>query len=96
MDASRLGFVTMIAVLLTDVFVYLIWNSKIVTTPTVLCFSAMLNRLLLYVFGGNFWIYGYMVLYLIYGAILSFVITKKRFPFEDAYNNMNIDNIHSK
>jgi len=75
MDYSRLGFVTMIAVLLTDVFVYLIWNSEIVKSPTVLCFSAMLNRVLLYVFGGNYWIYGYMVLYLIYGVILSFVIT---------------------
>ena len=27
MDRSRLGFVTMITVLITDVFVYLIWNS---------------------------------------------------------------------
>ena len=35
-----------------------------------------------------------MVLYLIYGVILSQVITKKRFPFEDAYNDMNIDKIH--
>lgn len=96
MDSSRLGFVTMIAVLLTDVFIYLIWNSKITKTPTVLCFSAMFNRLLLYVFGGNYWIYGYIVLYLIYGAILSFVITKKRFPFEDAYSDTNLDSIHRK
>lgn len=81
----------MIAVLITDVFIYLIWNSGITKSPTVLCMSAMLNRLLLYCFGGNYWLYGYMVLYLIYGVILSWVITKKRFPFEDVYNEMNID-----
>jgi hypothetical protein len=93
MDNSRLGFVTMIAVLLTDVFVYLVWNSGVTQSYTVLCLSCMLNRLMLFVFGGNYWIYGYMVLYLIYGVILSWVITKKRFPFEDAYNDMNIDKV---
>lgn len=96
MDYSKLGFVTMIAVLLTDVFIYLIWNSKIIETPSILCISILLNRLLLYVFGGNYWIYGYMLLYLIYGTILSFIITKKRFPFEDAYHNINLNNIHQR
>lgn len=96
MDGSRLGFVTMIAILITDVFVYLIFNSKITESPTTLCFSGMLNRLLLFVFGGNYWIYGYMLLYLIYGCILSYVITKKRFPFEDAYHNVNLDHIHRR
>jgi hypothetical protein len=96
MDNSRLGFVTMIAVLLTDVFLYLIYNSKITETTTTICVAAFLNRLLLYCFGGNYWIYGYMVLYLIYGAILSHVITKKRFPFESAFDNINLDNIHER
>ena len=93
MEYSRLGFVTMIAVLITDVFLYLIWNSKILESPTVLCFSGLLNRLLLFVFGGNSWIYGYMLLYLCYGTVFSFVIAKKRFPFEGAYNNINLDTI---
>lgn len=93
MDRSRLGFVTMIAVLLTDLFIYLIWNSGITKSPTVLCFSALLNRLLLYCFGGNYWIYGYLVLYIIYGVILSWVITSRKFPFESAYSDMNIDKV---
>lgn len=96
MDGSRLGFVGMIAILITDVFVYLIFNSKITDSPTTLCVSGMLNRLLLFVFGGNYWIYGYMLLYLIYGCILSWVITKKRFPFEDAYHNVNLNSIHRR
>jgi hypothetical protein len=96
MDESRLGFVTMIAVLMTDVFVYLIWNSGITTSHTVICFALMFNRVFLYIFGGNWWIYGYMVLYLIYGVILSYVITAKRFPFEDAFNDMNIDKVHTQ
>jgi fatty acid desaturase len=96
MEESRLGFVTMIAVLLTDVFIYLIYNSQITKTSTLICLAALLNRLLLYCFGGNYWIYGYMVLYLIYGAILSYVITEKRFPFENAFDNINLNNIHQR
>jgi len=86
----------MVAVLITDIFVYLIWNSKIVDSPTIICMSAFLNRLFLYVFGGNYWIYGYICLYLLYGAILSHVITKKRFPFESAYHNINIRDLSLK
>lgn len=93
MDYSRLGFVTMIATLITDVFLYLVYNAKIVENPTFMCFGGMFNRALLYIFGGNYWIYGYLVLYLIYGVMLSDIISKKRFPFEKAFDNVNLENI---
>ena len=52
-EDSRLGFINMIATLLTDVFIYLIWNAKITRSTTALCFAGLMNRLLLFVFGGN-------------------------------------------
>lgn len=76
MDDSRLGFVTMIATLITDVFLYLIHNGKIIESPTIICFGGMINRLFLYVFGGNYWIYGYIALYLCYGVFLSIIVAK--------------------
>jgi hypothetical protein len=94
MEESKLGFVTMISVIITDIFVYLIWNSNVVESTTIISGATILNRLLLYVFGGNYWIYGYMLLYLIYVAILSVMITKKRFPFEDVYGNINLNNLN--
>ena len=81
----------MIATVITDVFIYLVWNAKITRSTTVLCFAGLLNRLLLFVFGGNQWIYGYIIIYLIYGIILSFVVAERRFPFEDAYNEIDLD-----
>jgi hypothetical protein len=45
----------------------------------------------LFVFGGDNWIYGFMVLYLFYAVILSMVIANKRFPDEDSFDDMNID-----
>lgn len=35
-------------------------------------------------------------MFVIYGVILSWVITSKRFPFESAYANMNIDKVNKK
>jgi hypothetical protein len=83
----------MISTLITDVFLFLIYSAKIVDSSTILCFAGLLNRLFLYVFGANYWIYGYIVLYLCYGVIFSIVITRKRFPFENAFNNVNLDSI---
>jgi hypothetical protein len=83
----------MVAILFTDVILYLIYNSKIVQTATPLALTLFLNRLLLFVFGGDWWIYGYMVLYLFYAVILCFVIAEKRFPFESAFSNLNLDNL---
>jgi hypothetical protein len=48
------------------------------------------------VFGGTYWLYGYMLLYIYYGMILTLSIGKKRFPFEEAYHDINLDNISKR
>lgn len=83
----------MIAVILTDIFLYLIYNSKIINTSAPLGIVLLLNRLLLFVFGGDWWIYGYMLLYIFYGVILSTIIAEKRFPFESSFDDLNLDKI---
>jgi hypothetical protein len=95
-NSSRLGFVNMIACLITDFILYIILNAKITNSSTNLCIAALLNRILLYCFGENYWIYGYIVIYLIYGVVLSTVIANKNFPFESAFSNIDIDNIQDK
>jgi hypothetical protein len=92
-DGSRLGFVTMFAVFTTDVILYLLYNAKIVQSSTLLSVTAILNRFFLFIFGGDYWIYGYMILYIYYGCILAYVIGERRFPFENAYAEINLDNI---
>ena len=80
MDESWLGFVTMIAVVITDFILYLIYNSKIIISSTMLSVTVIFNRLFLFVFGGEYWIYGYMILYIYYGILLVNEIGKRRFP----------------
>ena len=85
----------MVAVILTDIILYLIHTSKIIETAAPVGIILLLNRLFLFVFGGDWWIYGYMVLYMFYGVILSSVIAKKRFPFESSFDDLNLDRISS-
>jgi len=73
----------MIAIITTDFLVFLIQNAQIMKTATPMCFTLILNRLLLIIFGGDHWVYGYILIYLVYGVMLSYIIAKKHFPLED-------------
>ena len=58
-----------------------------------MCFTLILNRFLLIIFGGDYWVYGYILIYLFYGMLLSYMIAKKRFPLEDDVSDFDIENI---
>jgi hypothetical protein len=92
-DKSALGFITMIAILTTDVLVYLIQQAEIIKTATPLSLTLIFNRILLIIFGGEHWVYGYILIYLCYGILLSTIIARHRFPFNDAVSNVDIDNL---
>jgi hypothetical protein len=53
-------------------------------TATPLAITLFLNRFFLIVFGAENWIYGYIIIFMCYGILLSTIIAQKRFPFEDA------------
>lgn len=52
-----------------------------------------LNRFFLIIFGSENWIYGYIVIYVVYGVLLSTIIAQKRFPLEDSIKNYDLDQI---
>ena len=54
-----------------------------VETPVSVVFLLILNRVLMIALGSDYWIYGYMILYLIYALAFVLQISKNRFPFED-------------
>ncbi len=90
---SRFGFITMIAILTTDVLVYLIQNAEIVKTATPLALTLFINRFFLIIFGSEYWVYGYIVIYICYGVLISTIIAQKRFPLEDTIKNFDLDQI---
>jgi hypothetical protein len=81
----------MIALLTTDVLTFFIANADIVKTATPLCVSLFLNRFFLIIFGGDYWMYGYIAIYLFYGVLLTTMIAKRRFPFADDLSSFDID-----
>jgi len=82
-DKSRLGDITMVAVIASDIILYLYAHSEIVTSPAEISLHLILFRLCLFVLGGNYWIYGYCLLYLYFGSYLAYHIAMLRFPFMD-------------
>jgi len=53
-------------------------------TATPLAVTLFLNRFFLIIFGADNWIYGYIIIFVCYGILLSTIIAQKRFPFEDS------------
>jgi hypothetical protein len=86
----------MIAVLISDFILYLIFLCKIISNPLYLTVTAIINRFFLIIFGGGLWIYGYMIIFIYYGFILAVVIGNKRFPFESAFKDIDLDRIYRK
>lgn len=57
--------------------------AKIVKSAAPLALTLLINRFMMLIFSGEYSIYGYIILYLIYGVILALIISKRRFPFDE-------------
>ena len=95
-SSPNLGFLIMVALLTTDVLVYLIQHAEIVSTATPMAMILFLNRFFLIIFGSQNWIYGYILIYVCYGVLLCTIIAKRRFPFEDDVKKFDIDEMAAR
>lgn len=82
-DKSKLGIITSISVALMDLFNFLIYSSPMVDSPAQIVGLLIINRILMVFMGQDYWVYGYVLLYLLYGLVFVFQIARNRFPFED-------------
>ena len=80
-DESGIGIITIIAVIVTDVILYLYIHAKIAQNPAEISLHLIVFRVCMFILGGDHWIYGYCIMYLYVGIFLSHHITRKRFPF---------------
>lgn len=81
-DKSKLGIVTSVSVVLMDVFSFLIFHSDMVDSPIIVVILLIVNRVLMVSLGSSYFIYGYMLLYIMYSTAFIYNIAKNRFPFE--------------
>ena len=65
-----------------DAFNFCLYFTSIINKPGDIIFLFILNRIILIAFGEGYWVYGFMILYLVYAVFFIFLITKISFPFE--------------
>ena len=83
-DDSKLAFVTSITILCCDCYLWLLFKASFVKRLSVITSIAALSRVLIFAGGKDFWIYGYMIYYMVFAAVLINYIAKKRFPYATA------------
>ena len=81
-DKSKLGIITSVSVVLMDVFSFLIYHSDMVDSPIIVVILLITNRIMMVSLGSSYFIYGYMLLYIMYSFAFVYNIAKNRFPFE--------------
>ena len=81
-DKSKLGIITSVSVVLMDVFSFLIYHSDMVDSPIIVVILLIVNRVMMVSLGSAYFIYGYMLLYIMYSFAFVYNIAKNRFPYE--------------
>ena len=79
-NSSKMGIVTSVSIVLMDFFLLGLEESGMVSRPATIISLLILNRALMIGMGSEYWIYGYMVLYLIYGTALATHSARITFP----------------
>jgi len=79
-DGSKLGLVTSIAVLLTDFYILLMFNARIIERISVLSLVIFSSRLFILLGGPNYWVYGYLVTFVWLECIIALGIVQRRLP----------------
>ena len=95
-DDSRLGAITAFAVVTTDVILYLYIHAEIASSPSEISVNIVVFRTCLFILGGNWWIYGYCILYIYLGLVLSYNIGARRFPLADTIVSEGVDDPRKK
>jgi hypothetical protein len=81
-EGSILGVITAVSVLLMDVFSFMVYHSDMVDSPIFIVILLIVNRVMMVSLGQNLFIYGYMLLYLMYSLAFVYQMAVKWFPFE--------------
>ena len=81
-NKSKLGIITSVSVVLMDFFSMLIYQSNLVDSPILVVVLLIVNRVMMIAMGANYFIYGYMLLYIMYSLAFVYQIARNKFPYE--------------
>lgn len=77
---SKMGIVISISVVCMDIFNLTLYVSKMVENASSIIVLLIINRMLMVILGAKYWVYGFMLLYVLYGIALLYMVSKYTFP----------------
>ena len=80
---SKLGIVSSTAVVINDLYVYLMYNARIINRIAILSLIMFASRLFIMLGGADYWVYGYLVIYIWLQLIIALGIVRQRLPFNN-------------
>ena len=93
---SKLGLVSSMAVVINDIYVYLMYNARIISRIYVLSLIMFCSRIFIMIGGADYWVYGYLFIYVWLGCIIALGIVKKRLPLNSELLTMSENAIAAK
>lgn len=81
-NKSKLGIIISVSVFCMDLFNVLLSLTGSLKSASNLTMLLFANRICMVGLGQSYWLYGFMILYMIYASVFIFQLTKLLFPFE--------------
>ena len=85
-DKSKLGIVSSVAVAINDIYMYMMYNARIINRISLLALIIFCSRLFIMLGGSDYWLYGYLVIYVWLECIIALGIVEKRLPYNTEKN----------
>lgn len=77
---SKLGFIIGIAIIVMDIFNFILYLSDIAGSALQIILLLLTNRVLMVCLGKALWVYGFMVLYIVYSLFFVIYALMTAFP----------------
>lgn len=81
-NKSKLGIIISISVFCMDCFNILLSMTGNLTSASNLTMLLFANRICMVGMGESYWLYGFMILFILYASVFVYQLTKLLFPFE--------------
>jgi len=84
-NSSKMGIIIAVSVVAMDIFNSLLYVSNMIQNAASIIVLFVVNRVAMVILGERYWVYGYMLLYMMYGIAILYYVAKKSFPLRDDF-----------
>ena len=90
-NESKLGIACSIAVVINDLYIYMMFNARIINRISILALIIFCSRFFIMLGGSEYWFYGYMFTYVWLESAIVLGIVEKRLPYNSEIEITQVD-----